>query len=389
MHALAIPLVMSFAVCFLLVITARWHGHLTLDHPVGVQKAHVVPVPRVGGLGIYMGLLATELLAPFGNQNTMQFILLAGVPALAVGLVEDVTKQVGVSARLIATMVSGLMICISTRISLTSVGLPFVDSLLAVPGFSILFTLFALAGLANAVNIIDGLNGLASGSIAIASTTLGAVAWGVGDQNLAYAAAALTMATLGFWLVNFPWGKIFMGDGGAYFAGFALGWLAVLLPERNPGISPWVSLLACAYPVIETLYSMARRIKSRRSMGQPDAMHLHSLVKTQLVLRHFDHWPRWARHALASPVIWLFAALPTALAWALSNKSTSTLVVAFVGCMVIYHLFYQRLAGLAKVSPVQDTSPAPLDSWTAADASRERPQSTPTLAAKRTLMGRE
>jgi UDP-N-acetylmuramyl pentapeptide phosphotransferase/UDP-N-acetylglucosamine-1-phosphate transferase len=272
MHALAIPLVMSFAVCFLLVITARWHGHLTLDHPVGVQKAHVVPVPRVGGLGIYMGLLATELLAPFGNQNTMQFILLAGVPALAVGLVEDVTKQVGVSARLIATMISGLMICISTRISLTSVGLPFVDSLLAVPGFSILFTLFALAGLANAVNIIDGLNGLASGSIAIASTTLGAVAWGVGDQDLAYAAAALTMATLGFWLVNFPWGKIFMGDGGAYFAGFALGWLAVLLPERNPGISPWVSLLACAYPVIETLYRMARRIKSRRSMGQPDAM---------------------------------------------------------------------------------------------------------------------
>lgn len=389
MHALAIPLVVSIAVCLLLVITARWHGHLTLDHPVGVQKAHVVPVPRVGGLGIYLGLLATELLAPFGTHDTLQFILLAGVPALAVGLMEDMTKRVGVSARLIATMVSGLMICITTRTSLTAVGLPFVDSLLAVPGFSVVFTLFALAGLANAVNIIDGLNGLASGCIAIASTTLGAVAWSVGDQDLAYAAAALNLTTLGFWLVNFPWGKIFMGDGGAYFAGFALGWLAVLLPERNPGISPWVSLLACAYPIIETLYSMARRIKSRRSVGQPDALHLHSLVKIQLVLRHLGHWPRWARHALASPVIWLFAALPATLAWILSRESTATLVLAFAGCGLLYHLFYQRLAGLAQASPVQDTSPAPLDSWTATAPSQDRPHGAPTLAAKRTLMGRE
>jgi UDP-N-acetylmuramyl pentapeptide phosphotransferase/UDP-N-acetylglucosamine-1-phosphate transferase len=362
MQTILLPLLVSLATCLLLVLTTRWHGRFTLDHPVGVQKAHSVPVSRVGGIGIYVGLLVTVLVAPFGTHDTLEFILLAGVPALAVGLMEDMTQRVGVTARLIATMLSGLMICLSTRMSITSVGLPGLDSLLEIHTVSVLFTLFALAGLANAVNIIDGFNGLASGCLAIASATLGAVAWSVGDRDLATAAAALTLATLGFWLVNFPWGKIFMGDGGAYFAGFALAWIAVLLPERNPEVSPWVSLLACAYPVIETVYSMARRFKSRRAMGQPDAMHLHSLVKTQLVMRHCAHWPRWARHALVSPPLWLLAALPAALAWGLADQGTPTLVAAFALCVALYHVLYQRLARMARVSPMEDTAPAPLAS---------------------------
>lgn len=360
MHVLALPLMVSFTVCLSLVATMRWHGRLTRDHPVSVQKEHVAPVPRVGGLGVYFGLLATEVTAPFSTHNTLEFILLAGVPALVVGLMEDMTKRVAVAARLIASIISGLMICLSTRISLTSLDIPFLDTLLVLPGISILFTLVALAGLSHAVNSIDGINGLASGCIAISSTTLGAVAWSVGDRELAFASAALTMAILGFLLVNFPWGKIFLGDGGAYFAGFALAWMAVLLPERNPEVSPWVSLLACAYPVIETLYSMARRLKARCSVGQPDALHLHSLVKTQLVMRHRSHWPRWARHAIVSAPLWLCASQPAALAWALSGQATPLLVLAFAGFVVLYHLLYQRLGRMAQASPIEDRSPAPL-----------------------------
>lgn len=364
MHALALPLMVSFAVCLFLAMTLRWHGRLTLDHPIGVQKAHLVPVPRVGGVGVYFGLLATEVMAPFDTHNTLEFILLAGVPALVVGLMKDVTKQVGAVAQLIATIISGLMICLSTGISLTSLGLPFLETSLAVPGISILFTLVALAGLAHAVNIIDGINGLSSGCVAIASTTLGAVAWRVGDQELACAAAALTAATLGFMLVNFPWGKIFMGDGGAYFAGFALAWIAVLLPERNAGVSPWVSLLACAYPIIEAVYSMSRRLMTRCAEGQPNASHLHSLVKTQLVMRHCGHWPLWARHALVSVPLWFCAALPAALAWAFSDQTAPLLALAFAGCVVLYHLLYQRLARMAPTSLIEDRTPAPLSKRT-------------------------
>lgn len=357
MHVLALPLMVSFAVCLFLVAAMRWHGRLRLDQPVGVQKTHVAPVPRVGGLGVYFGLLATEVTAPFSAHNTLEFILLAGVPALAVGLMEDMTKRVGAAARLIANIISGLMICLSTRISLTSLDMPFLDTLLALPGISILFTLVALAGLAHAVNSVDGINGLASGCIAISSTTLGAVAWSVGDRELAFAAAALSMTMLGFTLVNFPWGKIFLGEGGAYFAGFALAWIAVLLPERNHEVSPWVSLLACAYPVIETVYSMARRLKARCGGGQPDALHLHHLVKTQLVMRHFGHWPCWTRNTLVSVPLWLCASQPAALAWALSDQAAPLLVLAFAGCVVLYHLLYQRLARMARMARMAQTSP--------------------------------
>ena len=95
-------------------------------------------------------------------------------------------------------------------------------------------------------------------------------------MHLAILYAALV---LGFFVVNFPLGKIFLGDGGAYFGGFLLASLGVLLPSRNPETSAWAAILICAYPVIETLASMRR--KSRRhghNVGQPDQVHFHMLA---------------------------------------------------------------------------------------------------------------
>ena len=91
---------------------------------------------------------------------------------------------------------------------------------------------------------------------------------------------------LGFFVVNFPFGKIFLGDGGAYFAGFLLAALGVLLPMRNPEVSAWTAILICAYPVIETLASMRR--KARRdghSVGQPDRVHFHMLAHRRYARR--------------------------------------------------------------------------------------------------------
>ena len=108
----------------------------------------------------------------------------------------------------------------------------------------------------------------------------------VGD-DLVFALAVLYAALiLGFFLVNFPLGKIFLGDGGAYFAGFLLAALGVLLPMRNPEISAWTAILICAYPVIETLASMRR--KARRdghSVGQPDRVHFHMLAHRRYARR--------------------------------------------------------------------------------------------------------
>lgn len=101
----------------------------------------------------------------------------------------------------------------------------------------------------------------------------------MGDDLVFQLALLFGAVVLGFFCVNFPLGKIFLGDGGAYFCGYLLAVLGVLLPARNPEVSAWAAILICAYPVIETLSSMRR--KSRReghSVGQPDRVHFHMLA---------------------------------------------------------------------------------------------------------------
>ena len=124
---------------------------------------------------------------------------------------------------------------------------------------------------------------------------------------------------LGFFLVNFPLGKIFLGDGGAYFAGFLLASLGVLLPARNPEISAWTAVLICGYPVIETLASMRR--KSRRdghSVGQPDRVHFHMLAHRRYARRLCRARRTALRNPATSVVTWplpILTALFAALAW--------------------------------------------------------------------------
>ena len=108
----------------------------------------------------------------------------------------------------------------------------------------------------------------------------------VGDDLVFGLAVLYGALVLGFFLVNFPFGKIFLGDGGAYFAGFLLAALGVLLPARNPEVSAWAAILICAYPVIETLASMRRKARRKgHSVGQPDRVHFHMLAHRRYARR--------------------------------------------------------------------------------------------------------
>jgi UDP-N-acetylmuramyl pentapeptide phosphotransferase/UDP-N-acetylglucosamine-1-phosphate transferase len=156
-------------------------------------------------------------------------------------------------------------------------------------------------------------------------------------------AVILAAAVAGFWLVNFPWGKLFLGDGGAYFAGFALAWIAVLLPMRNPAVSPWASLLVCGYPVIEVLYSVARRWNLGQSPGQPDRRHLHSMVASRIVLRHLRGVDPTLQNSAVSVLMWVCAAFPALLGVTFYGH-TSTLVLCAVCSLLLYHLLYRRVA---------------------------------------------
>ena len=333
----------SFVVAGGLVATASQHGRFTMDQPGAVQSFHARPTPRIGGIGIYLALLVA--FATVDDSDTRQMLatmLLAGAPALAVGALEDITHRVGVAARLLATLASGALACELGGVVLTHLGIPLVDALLPFMPLAMAFTAFALAGVANAFNIIDGLNGLASGTAAIALLGIAFVAAQAADAPLAFTALVLAAAIAGFWLMNFPWGKIFLGDGGAYFTGFAVAWLAVLLPMRNPSVSPWASLLICGYPVIEAVYSIIRRRFQGHPPGQADRAHLHSLVATRLAGRLRGVDPTLQNSAV-SLLMWICAAIPAFLGVTFSGR-TPWLALSAAICLLLYHWLYRQVA---------------------------------------------
>ena len=331
-------LIVSVALCF----TQRWHGRFSLDDTHGVQKFHTAPTPRIGGLALLAGLLAAWAVAPAPLAQLLGPMLLASSTAFGAGFIEDLTKHVSVRDRLLATLASGLIAFLLTGVTLTHVAVWGLDTLLTWAPAAVLFTAFAVAGVANAINIIDGFHGLAGGVLLIALGAMGWIAAEVGDSAVLYLCLTLGALMTAFLLVNFPYGKLFLGDGGAYMMGFLLGWTAVLLAVRNPGVSVWAPLLCCGYPVLETLFSMARRRARARLTGQPDHLHLHSLIHLRLSRRKLRHWSPNLRNAAVSPLVWSYALLPATLAM-LFYDDTPALMAGFLFSALVYACCYTRL----------------------------------------------
>lgn len=348
----------AFSVSLALVLTKKHHGHLTLDSTIGVQKFHAEPTPRVGGIGIYLGLLLGWLVVrDKGVRDILGVILVAGFIPLACGLAEDLTKRVGVLPRLSATMSGGFAAWLISGVALNRLDISALDWMMTITPVAVLFTAFAVGGVANAINIIDGFHGLASGTAIIALLALGSIAGQAGDPPLALACWLVAATIGGFWLVNYPWGKLFMGDGGAYFSGFAVAWLAVLLPMRNPQVSPLAALLVCAYPVIEVLYSIARRHAKRQSPSAADDAHLHSLIKTRLIRPKLSAMGKdsRARNAAVSPLMWGFSALPAFGATALFDRPLP-LLLGILCFFILYHFSYRYLVEKKVEQPLDHAS---------------------------------
>lgn len=337
----------SLCVTLLIVHSTKMHASLTMDSDVsGPQKFHARPVPRIGGVGILAGLLAAAgvLIAtrPDAAWLTPR-LLLCAVPTVAAGLIEDITKRVSPRVRLLAMLLSGGLAFVWIDAAIVRTDIPGLELIIGYTAVSAVLTVVAVAGIANAVNIIDGMNGLASMCGIIMLAALAYVAYQVDDPVIGALALAGVGGVLGFFLWNFPLGLIFLGDGGAYFLGFYVAELSILLLARNPEVSPLFPLLVCIYPVFETLFSIYRRRFLRAvPPSMPDGIHLHSLIYRRLL--------RWAvgdrsaraltrRNSMTSPFLWMLCMLsvaPAVLFWDNSALIAVSLAVFAVSYIVLY-----------------------------------------------------
>ena len=345
-------LLVSFA-CSLLatlavIASAHRHAHLSADHDLsGPQKMHLEAVPRVGGVGIFAGLVGGAAVAAQRTPAHGHLILLfiaATLPAFLSGLWEDFTKAISPRRRMVALALSGVLGVVLLNGVILRTGFLPLDHLLLANGLAwtgVAGAILAVTGVSNSINIIDGLNGLASMCVALMAGALAWIAFQVHDLLVLTLALATLGATLGFFVWNYPRGKVFLGDGGAYMLGFIVAELGILVSARHAEVSMLAPLLIVVYPFFETLFSMyRRRVLQGRSMTQPDGIHLHTLIYRRLRRDAVGNARR--ANSGTSPYLWLLACVgivPAAVWW----NDSAVLSVVLLAFMLVYLGLYWRI----------------------------------------------
>ena len=314
------------------------------DRADGVQKFHVKPASRLGGVAIAVGLCtgvgALAIQEPNSDFtfHTLWF-LLACAPVWLGGLLEDLTHRVGPTLRLVLAIVSAAWLYCVLGVAVTRTDVWPIDLILLIPGAVLCTTLLVVAGFTHSVNIIDGFHGLACGLGLITVSGLSFMAWRAGDLMLLQMCLLSLAAMLGFFVWNWPNGGIFLGDSGAYLIGFWVVELGILLAIRNPTISPMAPVVAGILPLIETLYSMYRRKVIRQyPVNHPDRLHLHTLIYRRLLLNpqvHLTTTQMNTANAQVGPYFWLPATAFTTLSCVFMQNTL--LQLAF---MLIYLFIY-------------------------------------------------
>jgi UDP-N-acetylmuramyl pentapeptide phosphotransferase/UDP-N-acetylglucosamine-1-phosphate transferase len=341
-------------------VVLRWARRHGVVYGEGMpQRIHVGEVPRLGGVALLAGLLASWGAGVFsslllGDPSTLRlggwslWWAAALLPAVLGGVAEDLTQRLAVRYRLALTLLSGVLATALLGLAVPRLGLPWVDGwMLLNPWVGVALALLAITGLPHAFNIIDGCNGLAGMVSLIVCLALAHVALQVGDRALAAMLVTSAAATAGFLAWNYPRGMLFAGDGGAYLWGGVIAFGSIALVQRHADVSPWFPMLLLIYPVWETVFSMYRKWVRGVSPGMADALHLHQLVYRRIVwgVFHDDESRQMLmRNNRTSPYLWAFTMLsvvPALLFWR-NSWALMAFCLLFIVCYVGAYLAIVR-----------------------------------------------
>ncbi len=276
--------VLSMCLCWILVALRRHIPRLTghAGHLSAVQAMHTQPRPRVGGIAIFVTLWVSLLFVPVSIADTYGRFMVAASLLFIVGLLEDLGFSISPRNRLLAAAIASLAVISLIGVWLPRADIPGLDALLLHWSVGGLFTILLTAGIANGFNMIDGANGLASLTALIAAVALSLIADQAGYTVMVQLAIMLAAGILGFLLVNYPFGLIFLGDAGAYTMGFVLSWFGIAILVNAPEASPWAILLTMFWPAADMLLAIYRRSRRKTAAMAADRLHAHQMVMRAL-----------------------------------------------------------------------------------------------------------
>jgi UDP-GlcNAc:undecaprenyl-phosphate/decaprenyl-phosphate GlcNAc-1-phosphate transferase len=274
-----------------------------VDKPGEERRLHKVPIPRLGGVAIYISVMLTVaiLVALTGRfpkdarvgEGGLAGIAIGGTLIFILGLLDDLESLPAKLKLVVQTLASCAAYSLGVRIKSfpmparfdlnlgfwhLQAGVPVDLGVLSLP-----ITIIWLVGMSNAVNLIDGMDGLAAGVSAISALTIWTVALGqsIDRPYAALVAAVLSGALLGFLRWNFNPARIFLGDSGAYLTGFILGAVSITGVIKGAAAATLIVptfllvLLILFFPILDTSWAIVRRVATGRSIFSPDAGHIH------------------------------------------------------------------------------------------------------------------
>ncbi len=331
-EALLCAMVISFLMCPLVKSFAYKIG--AIDVPKDNRRMHKKPVPRLGGLAIFLGFLISLLVfVPIGRQ--MRGILLGAVVIVVLGVVDDITPLrawfkfiVQIAAALIAVY-HGVVVTILSNPNVFSS-----EPYWALGWLSIPVTVLWIVGITNSVNLIDGLDGLANGVSTISAVTMLVIALLVSEAQTALVMASLAGACIGFMPFNRNPAQMFMGDTGSTFLGYILATISIQgLFKYYAIISFAVPFLILALPMFDTLFAIVRRLAHGQNPMSPDRGHIHH----RLIDMGLNQKQAVAALYVVSSILGLSAVvLTTSGAMRAILFLTSVAVVAFLASRVIF-----------------------------------------------------
>jgi UDP-N-acetylmuramyl pentapeptide phosphotransferase/UDP-N-acetylglucosamine-1-phosphate transferase len=317
-------------------------------HVKAKQSVHTTATPRVGGLAIAVGILSGALLS--GN-DTFSALLWSVLPIFVVGLLEDLGPDTPPSLRLGVASLSAVLAIYVLGIYIHRLDFAAGDWLLGIPLVAMVFSMFASAGMTHAMNLVDGLNGLSSAVVIIIMSAFGYLAWSYGHSDLLFMSLTICVAFFGFMCVNFPHGKIFLGDAGAYSVGHLIAWNAILLLNREPEVSAWGILLIVLWPVLDTIFALVRRFVNGYSVATPDRMHYHHVLMRIVLIATPQSVDITKANPIGSVITWPLIALPSLLGVLLIDhhmKSALGVVLFTFLYILTYHILVYKAARLRR-----------------------------------------
>lgn len=268
-----IPLILSFL--FTPIAKKIAYKLNAIDVPKDERRVHKKPIPRLGGLAIFVSFLIVSLMK-FGLDKHVVGILLGDLIIVIMGMFDDI-KELSPKKKLVFQILASIVLLLY-GIRVDHITIPFLPGTgtYFIGWLGIPITIVWVVGITNAVNLIDGLDGLACGVCSIAALSLFGVSIISGRYTAAMLSLILSGSCLGFLYYNFNPASIFMGDTGSQFLGFTLAAISLQGAIKSAtAVAVAVPILALGLPIYDTLFAMLRRKLNNRPIMEADKGHLH------------------------------------------------------------------------------------------------------------------